>query len=207
MDDALKKRLLGAVVLLAIAAIVWPLVFDSAEEIKLSAESKIPPRPEVERWQPAEVPEPDASSVGWPDNKPDDKRAEQTTSRVATQRPATKQPQDKLAATATATRKPAATTPSAEQKPLIKTEQKPLFRPAWVVQVATLSNGSSATQLVEKLRTNNYRAYSEVAELSGKQAYRVLIGPKFDKRKALSIKQEIDKSEKVDSLILNFRPK
>ena len=70
-----------------------------------------------------------------------------------------------------------------------------------------MSNGSSATQLVEKLRTNNYRAYSEVAELSGKQAYRVLIGPKFDKRKALSIKQEIDKSEKVDSLILNFRPK
>ena len=197
MDEALKKRLLGAVVLLAIATILWPLVFDSAEEIKLSAESRIPPKPEVERWQPAKVPEPDASSVGWPDAK----TAEKTTPKVAVPSSKTEQRKTEPEVAAKVARE---IKPSVEEK---KAEQKPLFRPAWVVQVATLSNGNSARQLVQKLRTKDYRAYSEVAELSGKEAYRVLIGPKFDKRKALSIKQSIDKSEKVDSLVLNFRPK
>lgn len=199
MDEALKKRMLGAVVLLAIAAILWPLVFDSAEEIKLSAESRIPPKPEVERWQPAEVPEPDASSVGWPDAKTADET--KTRSKVAVPAPKAEQPKANPVVAADVGEETNTRAVTAEA------EQKPLFRPAWVVQVATLSSGDSAKQLVQKLRTKDYRAYSEVAELSGKQAYRVLIGPKFDKRKALSIKQAIDKSEKVDSLVLNFRPK
>ena len=203
MDEALKKRLLGAVVLLAIAAIIWPVVFDSAEEIKLSAESKIPPRPEVERWQPAEVPEPDAGNVGWPDNK----KAQQITPKVAVSQPKDKQPKGQSSAASKAGKKPAAVVTPVEEQSATSTEQKPLFRPAWVVQVATLSSGDSAKKLVEKLRRQDYRAYSEVADLSGKQAYRVLIGPKFDRRKANSIKQAIDKSEKVDSLVLKFRPK
>ncbi len=203
MDEALKKRLLGAVVLLAIAAILWPLVFDSAEEIKLGAESKIPPRPEVQRWQPAEVPEPDASGVGWPDSK----STQQTTPKVAAAQTKIKQPKSKPGAANQAAEEPAAVAAPVEEKSATKVAQQPLFRPAWVVQVATLSNGDSAKRLVEKLRKRDYRAYSEVADLSGKQAYRVLIGPKFDKRKAISIKQAIDESEKVDSLVLNFRPK
>ncbi len=205
MDEALKKRLLGALVLLAIAAILWPLVFDSAEEIKLSAESKIPSKPEVERWQPAQVPEPDASSVGWPDaKKTTAKTAPKVTVRSPNSEQRTSKPKTKAAIASKAARETNTPVNRTEEK---KAEQKPTFRPAWVVQVATLSSGDSAKQLVEKLRTKDYRAYSEVADLSGKQAYRVLIGPKFDKRKALSIKQDIDKSEKVDSLVLKFRPK
>lgn len=203
MDEALKKRLIGAVVLLAIAAILWPLVFDSADKIRLSRDSKIPPKPEVERWQPAEVPEPDASTVGWPD----DKTADAAKPKVTAPPPAAKDSQDKVAGTDVADKKnePAETANNASEP--ATAEQKALFRPAWVVQVASLSDRKSATQLVDKLRAKDYRAYSEVAERAGKQSFRVLIGPKFDKRKAVSIKQEIDKSEKVDSLVLNFRPK
>ena len=203
MDEALKKRLIGAVVLLAIAAILWPLVFDSADHIKLSQESKIPPKPEVERWQPAEVPEPDASAVGWPDAK----TAAATTPKAAAPKQPAKDTQTSVAATNDADRKntPAAT--GDDKSVPAETQQKAVFRPAWVVQVASLSDRNSAKQLVAKLRAKDYRAYSEVAKRSGKQSYRVLIGPKFDKRKAVSIKQEIDKSEKVDSLVLNFRPK
>ncbi|MGI9293489.1 MAG: SPOR domain-containing protein [Pseudomonadales bacterium] len=205
MDEALKKRLIGAIVLLAIAAILWPLVFDSPDKIKLSRESKIPPKPDVERWQPAEVPEPDASTIGWPD----DEIADTATPKVAAPKPPTKDPQGKVAGTDNTDadeKNKAATTPSNQSAPA-NAEQKALFRPAWVVQVASLSDRKSARQLVEKLRAKEYRAYSEVAERSGKKSFRVLIGPKFDKRKAVSIKQEIDKSEKVDSLVLNFRPK
>ncbi|MGI9284465.1 MAG: SPOR domain-containing protein [Pseudomonadales bacterium] len=203
MDDALKKRLIGAIVLLAIAAILWPLVFDSADKIRLSRESKIPAKPEVERWQPAEVPEPDASVVGWPD----DEIADAKKPKIAKPPPPAKDSQGEVAGTDAADKKnePAATASNASAS--ATAEQKALFRPAWVVQVASLSDRKSARQLVDKLRAKDYRAYSEVAERAGKQSFRVLIGPKFDKRKAVSIKQEIDKSEKVNSLVLNFRPK
>lgn len=203
MDEALKKRLIGAVVLLAIAAILWPLVFDSADQIKLGEQSKIPPKPEVKRWQPVAVPEPDADKVGWPGRQAavNDKRDSDT---------------DKEKAAATKTQAHARAAEQSEKKkrgePVAEKtneagQEQDMFRPAWVVQVASLSDRNGARQLVEKLRARNYRAYSEVIERSGKRSYRVLIGPKFDKRKAVSIKQEIDKSEKVDSLVLNFRPK
>ncbi len=203
MDEALKKRLIGAIVLLAIATILWPLVFDSADKIKLSKQSQIPPKPEVERWQPDEVPEPDASTVGWPD----DKVADATAPQVAAPKPAAKDAQGKVAGTdKTSENTEPAAKPTVKKAPVTAKQQR-LFRPAWVVQVASLSDHKSADQLVEKLKAKNYRAYSEVAERAGKKSYRILVGPKFDKRKAVSIKQEIDKSEKVDSLVLNFRPK
>ncbi len=55
MTESLKQRIVGAFVLIALAIIIVPLVFDFSAEREVDTNSKIPPMPEVEA---AVVPEP-----------------------------------------------------------------------------------------------------------------------------------------------------
>ena len=57
MDDGLKQRLIGAVVLLAIAVIFIPALFDRQTVEPVDHTSQIPPMPEVD-FEPIVVPEP-----------------------------------------------------------------------------------------------------------------------------------------------------
>jgi len=47
MKQALRQRLVGALVLLALGAILWPIIFDEGPQQTLSRESVIPPTPEI----------------------------------------------------------------------------------------------------------------------------------------------------------------
>jgi DedD protein len=198
MDEALKTRLVGAAVLLALLAILWPLMFDDAEQIKLSRESQIPAKPAVQKWQPAEMSLPDAAQTGWP--KPEESAEEKPKPQPAPDK-ATPSASKTLAEKPAPADKPAAKPTTAKPKP--KADN---FRPSWVIQVASLGDEANAKKLVNKLRADGYRAYSKAGQSSGKAIYRVMVGPKFEKRKALSIKKAVDKAYAVNALVLRFEP-
>lgn len=193
MDEALKTRLVGAAVLLALLAILWPLVFDDAEQIKLSRESQIPAKPAVQKWQPAEMALPDAAKTGWPKNATPAKSAP----RVAPVKAKPKKAEEQ----ASVVEKVDKNVEAKSQKAKVDS-----FRPSWVVQVASLGDEANANKLVQKLRADGYRAYSKAGQSAGKAIIRVLVGPKFDKRKALSIKKAVDKNYAVNALVLRFEP-
>ncbi|MEH6466743.1 MAG: SPOR domain-containing protein [Porticoccus sp.] len=55
MSENLKQRVVGALVLIALAVIIIPLTFDFSGSREVDTQSKIPPRPEI---KPVTVPEP-----------------------------------------------------------------------------------------------------------------------------------------------------
>ncbi len=55
MDDSLKQRLVGAVVLLALAVIFVPVLFDRERLEPIDSRTRIPPAPEI---PPLDIPEP-----------------------------------------------------------------------------------------------------------------------------------------------------
>ncbi|MEH6617101.1 MAG: SPOR domain-containing protein [Porticoccus sp.] len=55
MGENLKQRVVGALVLIALAVIIIPLTFDFSGGREVDTQSKIPPRPEI---KPVTVPEP-----------------------------------------------------------------------------------------------------------------------------------------------------
>ncbi|MBV1909264.1 MAG: SPOR domain-containing protein [Kangiellaceae bacterium] len=57
---------------------------------------------------------------------------------------------------------------------------------AWVVQVASFSNLKNATNLINKLKQNNFKAYRRQAITDGKTVYRVFVGPYINRREAES---------------------
>lgn len=178
MDEAVKVRLVGALVLIALLALAWPFLFDDAEDIRLSKESQIPSPPVVQEWQPAEHERPAEDQIGWP-----------------------KQVADAQASTEDTDAKP-----EANEEPELELKKAPELRAAWVVRVAALSDSDNAEKLVAKLINDGYRAFSKTSPTENGEITRVYVGPKFDKRRADSIKLKIDKLYSVKSMVVPYQP-
>lgn len=187
MDETVKIRLVGALVLIALMAILWPLIFDNAEEIQLSQQSEIPAPPKVEEWQVTERELPAA-------------RVNNAEGAVV-----------KLASPTASSSTPAeSTSPERNSQPVTESEvtaATSVMRAAWAVKVASLNDLENGSRLVEKLQNDGYRAYGRVSSVdAGKDVMRVYIGPKFDKRRADSIKLEVDREYAVKSMVVPYQP-
>ena len=69
MSESLKQRIVGAFVLIALAIIIVPLVFDFSGERQVDTTSKIPSMPEIEPVIVAEPTKPDNITPPKPDDE------------------------------------------------------------------------------------------------------------------------------------------
>ncbi len=78
--------------------------------------------------------------------------------------------------------------------PTIKPTQKPSeasLPSGWFVQVAAPESRSDANSLIEKLRSNGFKASIEVAVIREQQYYRVLVGPESNKELAERLLKQV----------------
>jgi len=180
MDQALKQRLVGAVVLVALAVILLPALFNGGRPNELETLKEIPDMPEI---KPIEVKKPVKVADLKKDSKPIsqmyDLDPEENT--VIDEKP---DPSEKLNAK-------------------LKESGAPQ---AWVVQVGSFSDKAKAVKLKESLQKDGYKAFVRSVKKDGKTINRVMIGPKLDKQQALKIKQAVDKKHKLKTLVISFDP-
>jgi DedD protein len=92
-----------------------------------------------------------------------------------------------------------------EEAPVIPALDASGYPQAWVLQVATVSSELRAGALVEQLIDKGYPAF-QVRVASGASAqWRIQIGPKFEKKSFASIKLEVDRVLKVESMIVRYQ--
>jgi len=219
MDSALKQRLLGAAVLIALAIIFVPMFLSNSPPKQDGAanvqEIPLPPDRKVEvRTLPVDAP---AAPVATqpPANDPN---------RVVTVDTHAPPRTDALADTPAA---PAATTPAAAApaKPEAKAEPaksepaKPVVAPPdaksapaapvsapggrFAVHLGVYADQAHADQLVARLKAQKQPAYAEPTEYQGKPALRVRVGPFADRAAAESARLVIKQSEpKVPSSVV-----
>jgi len=77
---------------------------------------------------------------------------------------------------------------------------------AWVVQVASFSNESNAINLVTKLKKSNFKAYRRKVVAEGKTVFRVYVGPYIDKPKAQKATSSISKVSETTVALRPFDP-
>lgn len=194
MNDGLKQRLVGAVVLAALAVIFVPSLLREQQPEPVDTRTQIPERPAIEPLafevpqQPDNIepaPAPDTMFLPEDPGQPvhDDLELD---SEVQEQ---TKQPgeSDK--------------SPGPEEEQLTGEGVQ-----AWVVQVASFSNSETANKLRDRLQEQGYKAYVRSVAIGSGTVSRVYIGPKLDRTDAESIKSAVDQSLRVDALILKFQP-
>jgi len=188
LDKGLKQRMVGALVLVALAVIFLPMLFSRPDEQRqivvdapaMPAMPAMPEHPVV----PAEVPEPE------PIPEPPQLPQTQTEPAVAESAPAP--------APAAVVPPPAFSEPA---KPASHLDANSL-PVSWSVQLASLSSRERAVELQQRLRSQGYNAY--VRSVDGMN--RVFVGPVIERAEANRLRDQLNRQQKLNGFIVRFQP-
>ena len=231
MNDILKQRLVGALVLIALGVLFWPVIFVEPQRSTMDRDSQIAPMP---RLDDAEIPAPEplrnVPSVASADKL---REAAARDDVVSTTRPLTKNsktadtPPTSAPTSAEDLKEtnPERPAPAPEKKPppaqavsespADTADKTPPTSPsldeqgipiAWVLQVAALSTRDKADALTADLIAQGYKAYHRAVQRNDGLRYRVFVGPVFERDKLKSIKQKVDSRLKVNTIITRYLP-
>ncbi|CAH0646236.1 MULTISPECIES: SPOR domain-containing protein [Pseudomonas] len=210
LDKGMKQRMVGALVLVALAVIFLPMLFtreDEMRQVRVEAPQApaMPSLPEVKVDpvtvpQPQEVPEAPQSAPVVVD--------ESTAPASTPSQPITASPQTQAQAQPA---KPQAAAPAA------KVETKPAATPAqaapskidvnglpvsWSIQLASLSNRAGAEKLQQTLRSQGYNAY--IRSAGGMN--RVYVGPLIERAEAERVRDAVNRQNSLKGFVVRFQP-
>ena len=223
MNDILKQRLVGALILVALGVVFWPIIFVEPGEQPAAERASIPPRPQVDT-APIEAPElaglrrsPPMAAQQEPEQGQGQEQVQkrEQEQELVSVKPAAEPEQPSAVAekapAAIAEKTPLAAAPveqprtrsQAPEKLAIDSDGVPV---AWILQVASVSSADKAEQLRQRLLTMQQKAYVKKVDRGGKDLYRVYIGPKFERAKLEKIQSDVDAEFGVKSMIARYIP-
>lgn len=176
MNDGLKQRLIGALVLIALAMIFLPMFFDRENIQPVDRKTQIPVAPVIDarpvpEFEPPKMKTPIREMVKPPedifvpdDSKPEDLKAEE---------------------------------PGLDEQGVPK---------SWILQVISYSSSKRAEELRDELIEKGYESYTRSVTTKVGKMTRVYVGPNFNKDKMIDAKVKIDKSYNLNTIVLKYKP-
>ncbi|SEI22894.1 SPOR domain-containing protein [Pseudomonas fuscovaginae UPB0736] len=229
LDRTYKQRMVGALVLVALAVIFLPMLFSRQDEqrqvrVDPPAAPQAPVMPQV-HVEPVAVPEPQSLPE---DSLPPEDEEEVAAPTAPAAKPATATPVAPAVAAAkpvtpVAATKPAVPAPAAAAKPAAAPAQTPaqvVAQPpakldttqnrvdpnglpiSWSVQLASLSSREGAESLQKNLRSQGYNAYIRSAD--GKN--RVFVGPLIERAEADRLRDLLGRQQNLKGFVVRFQP-
>ncbi|WP_236235531.1 SPOR domain-containing protein [Pseudomonas faucium] len=217
LDKGMKQRMVGALVLVALAVIFLPMLFtreDEMRQVRVEAPQApaMPSLPEV-KVDPVAVPEPQPLPEE-PQQPP--VVVNESNAPVATpSQPITPSPQTQAQV------QPKPQTPVPTPAPAAKAETRPAATPApaaiasapskidanglpvsWSIQLASLSNRTGAESLQKTLRSQGYNAYIR----SAGGLNRVYVGPLIERSEAERLRDVINRQQNLKGIVVRFQP-
>ncbi len=196
----LKQRLVGALVLSALAILFWPIIFVD-QSLQTPAERlDVPQVADYER-----LPAMTQESFEWPEIEEDARVNPQ----ALTDEPEVEVRSDQVQAL---TRSETVIEPiSAEREvrsepPSSVALDQNGYPIAYTLQVMSLTDRADAQAVSEKLKAMEYKAYIVEVDRPEGIRFRVYIGPKVEREALVAVKRSIDQALGVDSLIVRYWP-
>lgn len=213
MEQKAKQRLIGAVVLVALAVIFIPMMLNGpVDRGTVNVPIEIPPRPnmpvsgqsaaegdQMAQQAPTPVYGQDAEAGAPADTTPP---AAPTPAPKADESNAPKQDDQKPSEAGTPSKPSAEAPPVADSSEPIATKTPPELA-EWAVQVGSFRDKSNAIGLRDKLRKKGYDAYVDEVKLDGKPLYRLRVGPVAKRPKAEDIAHKLKAEEKMNALVVS----
>ncbi|MFZ5933677.1 cell division protein [Pseudomonas putida] len=214
LDKGMKQRMVGALVLVALAVIFLPMLFtrqDEMRQVRVDAPQApaMPTLPEVKVEQVA-VPEPQPLPEE-PEQPP--VVVNESTAPVRTpSQPITPSPQTQPQVQAQPKPQTPVPTPAPAAKPAAPVATAPAPAPSkidvnglpvsWSIQLASLSSRAGAENLQKTLRSQGYNAY--IRSAGGMN--RVYVGPLIERAEADKLKDVINRQQKLNGFVTRFQP-
>lgn len=186
IDQGLKERLTGAVVLVLLGVIFIPSFLDGPDDPTAVRETRT-------------LSLPGATRATTPDREPDKRPAQSgeaaaagnSTSGSGASKPAIRVDEDKAAAQDSGAQQVAKVPLSAPANPLS----------AWAVQVGSFASQDNAERLSEALKKRGYRAFVTRLADNGKVFYRVRVGPEQERERAEQLARRLKKDGQEATLV------
>ena len=216
LDNAYKQRMVGALVLVALAVIFLPMLFSRQDEqrqirVEAPAAPQAPAVPQVQ-VEPVAVPEP--QNLPQEPVPSDEEIAQQQTPSMPI---APSVPSTPIAPAAPPVVASKPVTAPAPPKPAIAPSAAPAtakpdasqsrvdangLSVSWSVQLASLTSRQSAESLQKSLRSQGYNAYIRTAE--GKN--RVFVGPLIERAEADRLRDLLSRQQNLKGFVVRFQP-
>ncbi|MCW8919772.1 MAG: SPOR domain-containing protein [Gammaproteobacteria bacterium] len=182
MNEQIKQRLIGAVVLVSLAVIFIPMLLDGGINSTMPRfGSTIPAQPEFD-FEPLEIPLQAITPI--PADRP--RVIEQEVALA----PTAGQPPQEI---------PAQQRPAPPPLPDTAPSAAPI---RWVVQVGSFSQSVNAMALRDRLRKGGFSVFVEKFQDRGKSSYRVRVGPELKRENAEKQRERLDKHFQLKGIVM-----
>lgn len=179
MEEALKQRLVGASVLVVLAVIFLPLLFDGSGMAKPTAPLSL------------DLPEASASNTVTITLKPKHTQAVKVAPITPPKPVAKPSPADPVPVTEVKA------SPKAVVAKLASQSQ-------WIIQLGSFSQRANAQALRDKLINRGYKSFVESSGQGSSQVYRVRVGPESSRESAEAIRIKLKSREKRNGLVMGY---
>ena len=187
MDSVIKKRLVGALVLIVLLLLLLPVLFSGQGRVPEARITDIPPAPVLS----------DAPALNPQRSEPP---SSESIDEII--------PEDWAEASDSSTGSESASGSEAvEQATADTSTEEPLPADAWSVQMGSFSSSDNARRLLENLRSAGYDAYTRESPLpDGGTLTQVMAGPYLDQAQAREEMNRLSEEFSVSALVVRFRP-
>ena len=199
MNQGAKQRIVGTAVLLALALIFLPIIFDGEGSYQAPVSSRIPEAPII-----SILPEPTQSRpviVGNVDTI--EPKAPETVSLIEEVAELVEEP-----SAAIATQETVNDVEITESGPIFSREVPQLsdagLPQGWVVRLGSFSDSENASNLVTRLQDAGYKAYSRVIRSSQQTLTGVFVGPWLDRGQVNEYQQKLQEEFNLAGLVVRY---
>ena len=203
MDNLVKQRLVGALILVALGVVFWPIIFVARDGDTRELHVAVPEAPPVDL---SPLPAPDSAALRRaPLAQAQAQGAEQGPApELFDSDPQVPEPLPALPARAD-TQPPVSLEQAREtlQAPAIDADGLPI---AYALQVATIGQRERAETLRDELLKAGYKGYLQRLRRDDRTLYRVLVGPRYQRDDLAPVKEAVDRTWRVESLIIRYLP-
>lgn len=218
MGEGAKRRIVGTAVILVLLVIFLPmLVEEDAPGPVPDDELQIPAEPAFERdYEQAIIPGPDEPAVppelpSIPQELPPPAFFEAPALAEPEREPESEPiPEPEIVPAPEPELEPTPTpvvveTAPDRPEPPPEPQPAPTGGPAWIVQVASLSDPQGAKKLQGELRAKGFPAFIETAEVGQKRFHRVRVGPELDRKRIEAVAASLKDKTGYEGQIQRYR--
>ena len=189
--DGFKQRIVGALIIVCLAVIFLPMLFDEPHQERERQTLEIPPEPDipdvaVEEPAPPEQTETVQGSVPAPNQTGDGDDGDAADIPMADSGSTARDESD----------------PSPQEAPDTQPDTK-VLEGAYLVQLGSFGSTENAKRLRDRAREAGMDAYVESFERDGETLTRVFAGPFIDRAAAEDAKAELDQAFGLDTLVIS----
>lgn len=208
MEQTLKQRLIGAIVLVSLAVIFIPIILEGPDDEWTPRSHSIPQQPQMDYRADMELELPAETSaveetvaaeevISAEQVEPDAEQLEPEPARDVVPPAAPEKAAE-----------PVKSVPEPAAPPVVKAavpaEPDTPDLKGWFVQVGSFGQEMNASGLGERLTAAGYQVQLQTVELGTKHAYRVLIGPSTSRAEAEKLAAKLKSGQQLKGMVIEY---